>query len=56
MCNRGNQSNQIYVAVIETFKILYVTVISVLLKTPRRTVLVFLVVSIYVLVCTIINL
>lgn len=56
MCNRGNQSNQISVTVIETFKILYVTVISVLLKAPRRIVHVFLVVSIYVLACTINNL
>ena len=49
---KGNQSNQISGAVIETFNILYVNVFPVLLKAPRRTVLVFLFVSIDVLACT----
>ena len=48
---KGNQSTQISGANIETFNILYEHVILVLLKTPRRTLLVFLFVSIYVLTC-----
>ena len=38
---RGNQSTQISGAVIETFNILYVNMIRVLLSVPRRTVYVF---------------
>ena len=38
--NRTNQSNQISGAAIETVNILYENVILVLLKAPRRTVLV----------------
>ena len=51
--SRGNQSYPISGAVIETFNILYTNVILVLLKAPRRTVLVFLFVSIYVSTFTI---
>ena len=49
---RGNQSNPISGAVIETFNILYENVIPVLLKAPCHTMHVFLFVSIYVLACT----
>ena len=50
---RGNQSNPISGAVIETFNILNENVILVLKKAPRRTVLVFFFVSINVLTFTI---
>ena len=50
---RGNQSNQISGAVIEAFNILYENVILFKLKATRRTVLVLLFVSIYVLTFTI---
>ena len=50
---RENQSNQISRAVIEIFYMLHENVILVLLKAPRRTVHVFLFISIYVLACTI---
>ena len=50
---RRNQSHPISGAVIEIFNILYENVILVLMKAPRRTVLVCLFVSIYVLTFTV---
>ena len=51
--SRGNQSNQISGAVIETFNTYDENVILVLFKAPRCSVLVFLFVNIHVLTFTI---